>query len=74
MIKNKDFSIETCLSFVTKNVAKVLGLYPQKGCIQSGSDADVLLFSKDFKLTGVIANGNWMMKDCKLLRKGTFEK
>lgn len=74
MIKEKDFSIETCLSFVTKNPAKALGLYPQKGSIKINSDADMLLFNKSFNLTGVIAKGKWLMKDYEILKKGTYEK
>ena len=73
MIRNKDFSIETCLSFVTTNPAKALGLYPTKGCIEVGSDADLLLFSKDFTLHSVLANGKWFMKEEKILKKGMFE-
>ena len=73
MIKEKEFSVETCLSFVTKNPAKVLGLYPQKGSIQTDSDADLLVFDKNFDLTGVIAKGKWLMKDYELLKKGTYE-
>lgn len=73
MLRNQDFSVPDCLSFATTNPARVLGLYPKKGCIRPGSDADLLLFDDAWELQAVIANGAMLMKDQKLLKKGTFE-
>ena len=73
MLRNQDFSVLDCLSFATTNPARVLGLYPKKGCIRTGSDADLLLLDDAWELQAVIANGAMLMKDQKLLKKGTFE-
>lgn len=73
MLRNQDFSVPDCLSFATTNPARVLGLYPKKGCIRTGSDADLLLLDDAWELQAVIANGAMLMKDQKLLKKGTFE-
>lgn len=73
MLRNQNFSVPDCLSFATTNPARVLGLYPKKGCIRTGSDADLLLFDDAWELQAVIANGAMLMKDQKLLKKGTFE-
>lgn len=73
MMRNQDFSITECISFSTANPARVLGLYPAKGCISVGSNADLLLFDDDWQLHDVMANGRWFMKNQKLLKKGTFE-
>ena len=73
MLRNQDFSITECISFSTANPARVLGLYPAKGCISVGSNADLLLFDDDWQLHDVMANGRWFMKNQKLLKKGTFE-
>lgn len=73
MLCNQDFSVPDCLSFATTNPARVLGLYPKKGCIRTGSDADLLLLDDAWELQAVIANGAMLMKDQKLLKKGTFE-
>lgn len=73
MMRNQDFSITECISFSTANPARVLGLYPAKGCISVGSNADLLLFDDDWQLNDVMANGRWFMKNQKLLKKGTFE-
>lgn len=73
MIREQAFPVETCLSFVTSNVAKALGLYPQKGCIQAGSDADLLIFDEGFQLLDVMAKGTWLMRKQQLVKKGYFE-
>lgn len=74
MIKEKAFTIETAFSFVTKNPANVLGLYPKKGCIIEGSDADILMFDATMKLCDVLAYGTWMMRNKEIVTFGTYEK
>lgn len=73
MIRQMEFDIPTAFSFVTKNPAKVLGLYPQKGCIVCSSDADLLLFDQSLQLCDVMAKGKWLMKDQELVKTGTYE-
>lgn len=73
MVLELDFELEKALRFITTNVSKSLSLYPQKGTIQEGSDADLLIIDKDLKINSVIANGHLMMHEEKLLRKGTYE-
>ncbi|MCR0203665.1 beta-aspartyl-peptidase [[Clostridium] innocuum] len=73
MLQNHDLSITECLSFVTANPAQILGLYPKKGCIRAGSDADLLLFDNEWQLQDVMAKGTWLMRNQTLLKKGTFE-
>lgn len=74
MVQDLGISLEKALPFVTSHVARGLGVYPAKGCIQEGADADLLLFSKDLKLQSVIARGKIMMRDGILEKKGTYEK
>ena len=61
------------LSFFTSNVAKALEIYPKKGCIAGGADADMLLLRPDLTLDTVIARGAVMMRDGIVLKKGTYE-
>lgn len=66
--------LETALAFITKNVAQSLMLYPRKGALEIGSDADLVLLDQDLEIDGVIAKGRRMMVDKKLLVRGTFEE
>lgn len=72
LVKQKNWSMEDALALGCRNVAKALELYPQKGVIQKSSDADLLLWDKDLNLDTVIAQGNILMKNGKLLTKEMF--
>lgn len=50
-------SPETAFRLVTENVAKLLKLYPQKGVIQPGSDADILVTDADFNIKMLFCRG-----------------
>ena len=73
-VKNEDMKLEEAICLGTSNVAKALELYPKKGAVREGSDADVLIMNADLSLNAVIANGAVMMKDGVLCKKGTYEK
>ena len=66
-------SLEDSLKLITSNPAKNLGL-KSKGQVKTNFDADLCFFDADLKLCSVIANGKFMMKDCELVVKGSFEK
>lgn len=72
LVKQKNWSMEDALALGCRNVAKALELYLQKGVIQKSSDADLLLWDKDLNLDTVIAQGNILMKNGKLLTKEMF--
>ncbi|NLL38081.1 MAG: beta-aspartyl-peptidase [Clostridiales bacterium] len=46
---------------VTENVAKVLKLFPQKGAIAEGADADILIADKNFKIIKLLSKGKLML-------------
>ena len=73
MVTEEGVPLETALTFITKNVAQSLMLYPRKGALQVGSDADLVLLDQDLEIDSVIAKGRRMMADRELLVKGTFE-
>lgn len=60
-------------SLFTENPARALGLYPEKGAVREGSDADMILLDSRLKLSCVIAKGRVMMRDGKVLVRGTYE-
>ena len=66
-------ALEESLKLITSNPAKNLGL-KTKGHVQVNYDADLCFFDAELKLTGVVANGEVMMKDNELIVKGSFEK
>ena len=72
MVQNLSIPMEEALTFMTSNVAKALEVYPKKGCIKEGADADLLILDSSLNLEGMIARGKVMMKDGMILEKGTF--
>lgn len=72
-VQNENMSLEEALSLGTRNAAKALEVYPKKGAVHVGSDADVLVLNGDLSMNTVIARGSLMMQDGVLLKKGTYE-
>ena len=66
-------SFEESIKIITSNPAKNLGL-KTKGHIRKNYDADICFFDTNYNLQTVIANGKFMMKNEKLIQKGSFEK
>ncbi|WP_042271583.1 beta-aspartyl-peptidase [[Clostridium] dakarense] len=73
MVEELDFSIEESLSYITSNVAKALEVYPKKGCIKEGSDADIILLDKNLDIDTVMANGKIMIENKEILVYGLYE-
>jgi len=61
---DKKLPFETVLTVVTANVARLLMLYPEKGILSAGSDADILVLDKEtLELEMVFARGRLMLKN-----------
>lgn len=71
-VKEEGIPLEKALSVITSNVASILKLN-HKGRIIAGADADLVILDKDLMMDGVIARGEFMVKDKKALTKGTYE-
>ena len=68
------FALEDVLKMVTTNPAKRAGIYPCKGSIEEGKDADLLILNSDLKIESDIAKGQMMIERGEVLVKGTFEE
>jgi beta-aspartyl-dipeptidase (metallo-type) len=67
------FPLEDILKLVTSNPAKRAGIDQNKGSLEEGKDADLLVIDGDFKIEMVMAKGQIMIHQDKVLVKGTFE-
>ena len=68
---NEGMPLEKALKVLTSNPANILKL-KYKGTLKSGNDAD-LVFLEGNKIHHVMAMGEFMMKDKKILKKGSYE-
>jgi len=72
-VVNEHIPLETALKVITSNPARNLKLQ-NKGQIQIGKDADLVLLDHDLNIDTVIAKGQIMIHHKEILVKGTFEK
>ncbi|WBW98754.1 beta-aspartyl-peptidase [Oceanirhabdus sp. W0125-5] len=73
LIEDEHMDIGRAFKFVTENAAKGLGIFPQKGSITEGCDADILILDHDLNVDGLIAKGKMLMKDKEIHVKSTFK-
>lgn len=73
LVQGKGMPLEQALRFVTKNVAEALEIYPKKGCLMPGSDADLVILGPAMEIDTVVAKGQVLMEERQVLKKGLFE-
>jgi dihydropyrimidinase len=49
-VKSGRFDVKTLVALLSTNPAKIFGLYPQKGSLNPGTDADIVVFDQDKKV------------------------
>ena len=74
LVQEEGLSLSDALTVFTSNVAQNTKLYPTKGCLAEGSDADILLLDDKLQLNATFARGQQMVKDGKAIVFGTFEE
>ena len=65
--------LEDAIKPFTSNVAKVLKLDREVGYVKEGYLANLVALNDDLEIETVISEGQVMMKDKKILKKGTYE-
>ena len=73
LVQQKGLPLEAAIAPCTENVARALALYPRKGCIAPGSDADLILLDDNLSIHTVIARGKKMLQDGALCFHPNFE-
>jgi len=56
MVRNAGLSIGQAVNMITKNPARIMGII-NKGALETGKDADLVLFDEDIKIKRVFVNG-----------------
>ncbi|HUP93724.1 MAG TPA: amidohydrolase family protein [Burkholderiales bacterium] len=51
MVGRRGYSLEKFVDLVSTNAAKIMGLYPRKGAIAAGSDADIAVLDPSKRMT-----------------------
>lgn len=66
-IINEKIKPEIVFRLASENVAKILKLYPKKGALNVGSDADILLIDKNYNVGKLISMGKLLIDSGKIL-------
>ncbi|GGE31905.1 dihydropyrimidinase [Agaricicola taiwanensis] len=51
MVERRGYSLEKFVDLISTNAAKILGLYPRKGALAPGSDADIVVLDPSLRRT-----------------------
>ena len=73
MVQMHGLPLEKAILPASTNGAKALGLYPRKGALEVGSDADIVLLDDQLNINTVIALGKVLLKDGKMQVFCNFE-
>lgn len=73
LVEAHKLSIENALPYFTSNIAKGLHLYPQKGCVAVGADADLLIVDEAMTIESVLCKGAIAVLEKEVLLYGTYE-
>ena len=70
----KEIPFEELLKTITLNPARILKLFPQKGTLAPGSDADILILRPhDLQVEMLISQGEVLIREEKPVKKETYE-
>ncbi len=73
LVTEEDFPVPDILKCTTLNAAKRMGISHQKGSLEEGKDADLVVFDTGWKIDRVYSLGRLMVSGGMAVVKGTFE-
>ncbi|MBO6040364.1 MAG: beta-aspartyl-peptidase [Oscillospiraceae bacterium] len=73
LVREQGVDLGTAVSIITRNVADALMIYPTKGCIGKGADADMVLLDDELRITDVLALGKFMVRGGELVAKDYYD-
>jgi len=74
LVRREGLPLAEAIQVITSNVAQALKLWPRKGAIQAGADADLVALTPDLAIHQVWARGRLMVDGGKPIVFGTFEQ
>ncbi|CAA7601052.1 beta-aspartyl-peptidase [Acididesulfobacillus acetoxydans] len=74
MVVSENLGLEASLRVVTVNPARSLRLFPSKGVLRVGADADILILNEELEIEYVFARGRCLVRQGRAVVKGTFER
>lgn len=74
LVLTEGMPLDQAIQVVTGNVAKALKLWPRKGTLQVGADADLLVLDGELNPVQVWARGRLMLEKGEPVVWGTFER
>lgn len=72
-IQEKELDMAAVLGCVTVNPARILKLFPRKGTLSIGSDADMVVMDQQMNIEKVFAMGEMLLDNGKPIKKGKYE-
>ena len=69
-VRTGELTLEQIAAYASERPAKIFGLYPRKGTLQAGADADVVLVDLQHPYTVQVENLLTQAKDCARLYQG----
>lgn len=74
LVQQEGLPLEQAVRPCTENVAKALKLWPRKGCLTEGADADILLLNDELRVDSLFAGGRQMLYHGKVSVPLKFEQ
>jgi beta-aspartyl-dipeptidase (metallo-type) len=72
-VSEEGIELEIALQVVTSNVADILWL-KNKGRLETGKDADIVVLDEEFNIIHLIAMGELMVENSLIIKKGNYER